>query len=97
MEWALSSGLMVAAMRVSGVMIRPTDRENLFTLMAISMKANGSMTKLKAWEHILMQMVLTTKDNGLTISSMVMVWNHGLTALAMKESTKMARKKVKAG
>ena len=55
------------------------------------------MTKLKAWEHILMLMVPTMKGNGSMISSMAMVWNHGLTALAMKESMKMARRKVKAG
>ena len=60
------------------------------------MKENGSKTRLKAKEHIHMQMELTTREIGLMTSKRDGVLSHGLMVLSMKEIILLARKRDKA-
>jgi hypothetical protein len=57
-------GQMVPDMKVSGETIKLMAKANLFTLMAMFTKENGSMTKQRVKELIHMQMVHIMKDNG---------------------------------
>ena len=95
MVMAYRPGPTVLAMKECGKMIRHSVKENLFTLMAMFMKGNGSMTKQKEPALILMQMVPTTKVNGSMICNMDRVLNPGLMVLVTRASTMRERKKVR--
>ena len=97
MEWERSFGRMVVAMKDNGGMIRLTAKESLSMLMATSTKASGLMTRPRVWALTHMPTELTTRVNGLMISSMVTVSNLGLMAPVTKEITKMERRKDRAG
>ena len=88
---------MVVAMKDNGGMIRLTAKESLSMLTATSTKASGSMTRPRVWALTHMPTELTTRVNGLMISSMVTVSNLGLMAPVTKEITKMERRKDRAG
>ena len=92
---APSCGQMVAATRANGATIRPTDKESLFMLMAISTKDSGSTIRLKAWEHTRMRTVPITRVSGSTTSSMATVSSHGPMAPDMKANTKMVKRKAR--
>ena len=88
---------MEVAMKVNGEMIRLTVRESLSMLTATSMKASGSMTRPRVWALTHMLTVLTMRVNGLMISSTATVWSHGRMAPVTKATTKMVRRKDRAG
>ena len=88
---------MVAATKANGRTIRPTDKESLFTLTAISMKDSGLTIRRKVWEHTRMQMELITRDNGSMTSNMVTESSHGPMAPDMKANTRMVKRKDKEG
>ena len=91
----LSSGLMVADMKVNGETIKRMDRENLCTQMAIYMKANGSTTRPKEWVLIPMLMEPTMRVSGLMTSNMVMASNLGQMVLDTRATMKMVKKRDK--
>lgn len=84
------------ATKECGVLIKPTAKENLYTLMVMSMKESGKMIELTVEEPTSMPMEPITMVIGLRISSMVMELNHGPTVQSTKGSTRMAKKMVKA-
>ena len=94
---APSCGQMAADTKANGRTIRPTDKESLFTLMAISMKDSGSTIRRKVWELTRMQMEHTTRVNGSMTSNMVTESSHGPMAPDMKASTRMVKKKAREG
>jgi len=64
MVLVLNFGQMVHDMKVSGETIKPMVKANLFTLMAMYTKENGSMIKQRVKELIHMRMELIMKDSG---------------------------------
>ena len=78
------SGKTDRAMKASGAMGRPTDRESSNTLMAISTRANGSTTKPTAMVPTHMLMAPSTKDLGAKTNSTDLVLRLGLTEQPMK-------------
>ena len=94
---APSCGQMAADMKANGATIKPTDKESLFMLMAISTKDSGSTIRRKVWEHTRMQMERTTRVSGSTTSNMVTVSSHGPMAPDMKASTRMVKKRAREG
>lgn len=66
------SGLIVPNMLGSGKITKPMDREPSIMLMEMSMKANGSMIKHVAKEHIHIKMEPNTLVSGKTTNRMVM-------------------------
>lgn len=93
MDMDLSYGLMALNMKVIGVVIKLTVKENLFMQTEIFTKANGLMIKPMEKELILMQMVPIIMEIGLMINNMDLEWNLGQMALSMKEIILMVKKK----
>ena len=89
------SGRMGANMTVSGQMIKPMDRANLFMQMATSTKANGSTTRPRVRAPTSMPMEPSTRASGLMTNNTATASNLGLMARSMKAAMKTARKRVK--
>lgn len=66
-------------------------------LMVMCMKVSGATIRQRVKELILMQMVLTTRELGLTTNSMAVEPSHGPMVLAMRVTMKRAKKREKAG
>ena len=64
---------MVAVMRANGEKVWRMGRANCITLMEISMRVTGSMTRPTVKELIFMRMEPNTLALGVMISSMVLV------------------------
>ena len=92
MAWDSRSGLMDPSMKASGAVERPMDKVNFITLMEISTKVNGLMTKQMAGEHIHMQTVPNMLEVGKMINNMDTDWRLGPMAPFMRDSTSRARK-----
>ena len=81
---------------MNGRTVKPTDMVFCIIQMAISMKANGSMTKLTVMESILTKMVPDTKATGSMTSSMARGPNRGPMAPLTRENIIKARRMEKA-
>jgi len=86
MDVEFKYGRMDQDMMVSGEMEWQMVTEDSFMLKVMSMKVNGLKTKLTDMVFTLILMEAATKDNGIKISSMVMVLNNGQMVLNMKDS-----------
>lgn len=91
MVMANKSGLMVLSMKVTGMLIKLTDKENYYTLTAISTKEFGKTIRLMEKEPTLMQMVLDTLVIGRMINNTAMEQKHG----QMEQFTKVNTVRVK--
>ena len=94
-ERASRSGQTDPCMKDTGSITRLMEREDLFTLMVMSMTASGKMIKLTAMESIAILTVLSTKVNGRTTSNTVMEWRHGQMEPGTKDNTSKAKSKGK--
>ena len=74
-------------------MIKQMGKVNQFMLTAMFMRANGSMTKLKVEELILMRMEHIMKGNGQMTNSTEMELKVGQTELNMKDNTQKGKKR----
>lgn len=67
-------------------------QENLYMLMGMSTKGIGRTIRLVDMERISISMELSTKENGLMISSMGKEWRLGSMEADMKVTTRRVRK-----
>lgn len=89
MVGASNSGLTALYMKGIGFRIRPMEMEDLFMLMAICMRENGSTTRLMALVFIATKMEHFTRESGMRINSMEADWRNGLMDPCLKEHTLM--------
>jgi len=85
-------GQMVHFMKDTGKMIRQMAGVALFMLMVMYMRVIGMMIRLMVLANIITLMGQCTKESGRKTNSMGMVERHGPMVLAMKVTTKKARK-----
>jgi hypothetical protein len=85
---------MVLAMKASGKITEPMDKENSSMSMEMSMKVTGLMIRLMALVFISMSTVLDMKESGKTISSMVKEKKRGQMALYTKANISRAKNTV---
>ena len=78
-------------MKVGGKIIRPTEREDLYTPTVISMTAIGKTIRLMATEFTVIWMVPDTKVTGRKISSTVRVLKPGLMVQVTTETMSKER------
>ena len=97
MARARSFGLMAAATKANGVMIRPTGRASLCTRTATSTRASGSTIRPRAEAPTHMPMARTTRETGSMINSTGREPSLGQTAHSMMESMRMERRKARGG
>ena len=93
-EEVIKSGVMVVSTKDIGKMIKPMEKEDLFTQMEISMTDTGKMIKPTDSVVTLILMEQSIKDIGKMISNMVRVKNNGQTVLNTLEATSTERKMV---
>lgn len=87
------SGLTVPAMKATGAMTRPMERESSSMLMVMCTMASGKMIRLKDRELTLTLMEPITKDNGLMISSTDKELKAGPMVLDTKVIMKTAKRR----
>lgn len=78
MDLEFKYGQMVQNMRVNGVIIKPTERENFGMWMVIISKDFGRTIKLMVMVFIFIQMVQNMKVIGRMIFKMDLVLKHGI-------------------
>ena len=94
MESVTLNILMVTNIQVTGMKEASMDLEHIIFQMEISIKETSSITKWKAWESILGQMVISTLVNLKTRKNMVMESSNGRQEKNTKAITKMVKRKV---
>lgn len=85
------SGQMVPCTKVGGNRIRPTEREDLFMLMEMSMTATGLTIKHMGMVSIAISMEPSTKGGGKKINNTVKELRRGLIMLGTKVTTSKAK------
>ena len=78
------SGQTILAIKVTGKMIKPMEKESLFMLTAISMMEIGWRIKHTGMVYIHIKMGLSTKVTGSMISSMEKVLNFNICNLMIR-------------
>ena len=86
------NGSMALDMRVSGVLVKLTDKESCTMLMATYTRVNGLMIRQMAEELTPMLMELNMLVAGKTINSMVTDWRPGQMVPSMRASTTKVRR-----
>ena len=78
-------------MKAGGWTIKPTEKEDLFMPMEMSMMDSGWMIKLMDLESIVILMVPNTKVTGKKINNMETVLKHGQMDQATRDNTNTAK------
>ncbi len=91
MDLANRSGRTGLVTKDTGKTIERTGEASLFTLMEMSTKEIGSMTRQMATEFIFMSTEQSMKASGKTTSSMAMAKKAGLICLSMRENISLER------
>lgn len=89
-EEAAKSGKMELSMRAIGPRTWPTEKEDSYSQWEMSMKENGSMTRLREEGYIFIRTALPTQASGTTINSTATDIRNGQTeqstrAIMLKE------------
>ena len=84
---ALKSGKTVASISATGNRIKLMARVDLYTLMAMSTRVSGNLTKHKVEELTNTWMEPNTSVTGKKIDSMAMEWKHGQIKPSTRETT----------
>jgi hypothetical protein len=93
-ERVFKSGKMAASISATGNKIKPMAKVDLYTLMVMSTRVNGTTTKLKEEELTNTWMGPNTSVTGKRTDNMAMEWKHGQIKPSMRATTSMVKNMV---